>query len=140
MGNFKFGNRSEKELATCHSDLKRLAYESLKKSAIDFGISEGTRSIERQGVLYRQGLTKVDGVRTKSKHNYSPSLAFDIYAYVPGKPNLAYDPAYLAYLAGVITTVANELKIQIRWGGNWDSDGEILTDQNFDDMPHFELI
>jgi hypothetical protein len=27
----------------------------------------------------------------------------------------------------------------LRWGGNWDMDAEILTDQNFDDYPHVEI-
>ena len=29
---------------------------------------------------------------------------------------------------------------KLRWGGNWDMDGEILIDQSFDDRPHVELI
>lgn len=27
----------------------------------------------------------------------------------------------------------------LRWGGNWNMDAEILTDQSFDDFPHWEL-
>jgi peptidoglycan L-alanyl-D-glutamate endopeptidase CwlK len=29
--------------------------------------------------------------------------------------------------------------LRLRWGGDWDGDGE-LDDQQFDDLPHFELI
>jgi hypothetical protein len=30
--------------------------------------------------------------------------------------------------------------VMIRWGGNWDMDGEPITDQDFQDLVHFELI
>jgi peptidoglycan LD-endopeptidase CwlK len=29
--------------------------------------------------------------------------------------------------------------IEIRWGGDWDGDGD-LSDHKFNDLPHFELI
>lgn len=38
----------------------------------------------------------------------------------------------------VLATV--KLGIDIRWGGNWDMDGEPVTDQNFQDLVHFELV
>jgi peptidoglycan L-alanyl-D-glutamate endopeptidase CwlK len=42
-------------------------------------------------------------------------------------------------LAGVVTGVAHELGIKIRWGGDWDQDGE-WKDERFVDMPHYELL
>lgn len=143
---YQFGSRSKEKLATCHKDLQLIADESLKVSQVDFGISEGHRTIEKQQEYFRTGKSKVDGIKIKGKHNHQPSLAFDIYASVSGKPKLSFNPTYLAYLGGVITAVAkrllNEGKIahKIRWGYNWDSDGEIGTDQQFQDLPHFELI
>jgi len=141
-----FGKRSKEKLCTCHIDLQLIAEESLKVSQMDFGISEGHRTVEKQLEYYYTGKSKIDGINKKGKHNYQPSLAFDIYAYVPGKPKLAYNIANLSYLGGVITATAkrllNEGKIthKIRWGFNWDSDGEIGTDQTFQDLPHFELV
>lgn len=140
-----FGKRSKEKLATCHPDLQLIANESLKVSRMDFGISEGYRTIEKQQEYFITGRSKVDGIKIKGKHNYCPSLAFDIYAYVPGKPNLAYNIANLAYLGGIITSTSQRLLNEgeithiIRWGFNWDMDGEIGTDQIFQDMPHFEL-
>lgn len=141
-----FSNRSKTKLASCHSDLQLISEESLRVSQVDFGISEGHRSVEKQLEYYNTGKSKIDGIKKKGKHNYQPSLAFDIYAYVSGKPELSFNMTYLAYLGGVITATAerllNEGRIshKIRWGYNWDSDGEIGTDQRFQDMPHFELI
>lgn len=145
MGN-TFGKRSKEKLATCHPDLQLIANESLKVSRMDFGISEGNRSIEKQLEYFYTGKSKVDGIKIKGKHNYQPSLAFDLYAYISGKPHLAFNVANLAYLGGVLTATANRLlnegKIthKLRWGFNWDMDGEIGTDQRFQDMPHFEIL
>ena len=144
--NYNFGNRSKTKLASCHKDLQIIAEESLKVSQVDFGISEGHRSVEKQLEYYNTGKSKIDGIKKKGKHNYSPSMAFDIYAYVSGQSKLSYNITYLSYLGGVITATAKRLlhegriSHKARWGGNWDSDNMILTDQSFDDMPHFELI
>jgi hypothetical protein len=35
--------------------------------------------------------------------------------------------------------IAHEMGVKIRWGGDWDSDGEI-KDNSFDDLVHVELI
>lgn len=142
---YLFGNRSKEKLAQCHPDLQLIAVESLKVSQVDFGISEGYRTVEKQLEYFNTGKSKIDGIKIKGKHNYQPSLAFDIYAYVSGKPHLAFNKTYLVYLMGVITATAkrllNEGKIthSIRSGYNWDSDGEIGTDQRFQDLPHYEL-
>jgi len=113
-------------------------YRALQVSVIDFGIAEGHRSIARQQELFADGKTQKDGIHDLSKHNYTPSLAVDIYGWVDGK--MDYSVPVMCYLAGVVMTVASELGHQLRWGGNWDGDGTVLTDQNFNDLPHFELI
>ena len=142
---YKFGNRSKEQLGTCHKDLQLIAEEALKISQVDFGVSEGHRTVEKQLEYFNTGKSKIDGINKKGKHNYQPSLAMDIYAYVKGKGSLAFNTTYLAYLGGVITSVAARLKNEgrithsIRWGYNWDSDGDIGTDQRFQDLPHFEL-
>lgn len=141
---YKFGNKSLECLNTCHDDLKIIMTLAIRITDIDFGISEGHRSIKKQYVYFRSGASKLDGYNRKSKHNYEPSMACDIYAYINGKAS--YDKESLSYIAGLIQGIANILhsdgKIthKIRWGGNWDMDGEILIDQSFDDRPHFELI
>jgi peptidoglycan L-alanyl-D-glutamate endopeptidase CwlK len=111
---------------------------------VDFGISEGHRTKLLQLEYYQAGKSKCDGIHTISNHNYMPSLALDFYAFVGGKA--CYHPETLTYLAGLFHGVAEMLLAQgeithrLRWGGNWDQDGEILMDQVFDDRPHIELI
>ena len=93
---YQFGKRSREKLAQCHADLQLIATESLKVSSIDFGVSEGHRSIEKQQEYFNSGKSKVDGIKIKGKHNYQPSLAIDIYAYIPSKPKLAFNTNNLA--------------------------------------------
>jgi len=146
MENFKFGERSAKNLKTAHKDIRKIMTEALKTSMVDFGISEGHRAVERQKKLFDQGKSRIDGINKKGKHNYKPSQAVDIYAYVPGSKNLAFDKVHLAYLGGHITATAKALfdagKVshELRWGGNWDGDGTLLFDQKLWDMPHFEIV
>lgn len=146
---FKLGKRSRKKLSTCHMDLQMIFELAITRTKVDFGISEGYRSLERQKKLFDEGKSKIDGIHKKGKHNYYPSLAVDIFTYHPNlntRRKLAYDKTHLAYLAGIINSCAEELfdkgliNHRIRWGANWDSDGVIDYDQSFDDFPHFELV
>jgi len=141
---YRFGTKSKAQLKTAHKDLQKIMNEAIKITDVDFGIAEGHRSIEKQKQYFEDGKSKLDGINKKSKHNYSPSMAVDIYAYVNN--NASWDNEHLSYLAGIIHAVSEmlfEQKItnhKLRWGGNWDRDGVILADQSFDDRPHFELI
>ena len=146
---YKLGKGSLKKLESVHHDLVKIIKLAITRTPVDFGISEGHRSLERQKELYDQGKSKIDGINKKGKHNYSPSLAIDLYAYHPDievRKKLAYDVPTLCIIAGVIISCADELKAKgdikhsLRWGGNWDNDGVILYDQSFDDLPHFELV
>ena len=141
---YKFGNRSKSKLSTCHKDIQLIMNEAIKITNVDFGIAEGYRSIEKQQQYFKEGKSKIDGVNKKGKHNYSPSLAVDIYPYFEN--GAKWDNEHLSYLSGIIHAVSEMLltdgKIshKVRWGGNWDMDGVILIDQSFDDRPHFELV
>lgn len=143
MGQFNFGRKSKERLTTCHTDIRIIMKEVIKITNVDFGIAEGHRSIELQNKYFKEGKSKIDGITKKGKHNYSPSLAVDIYPYLNNSAN--WDKEHLSYLAGVIHAVSEILYAdgitthKIRWGGNWDKDGVILLDQNFDDRPHFEI-
>lgn len=157
---YKFSKTSQERLNTCHRDLQLILEVSLSVSKVDFGIAEGHRPVEKQMDYFKRGrkliggkwvvtdpgkvITKVDGTSIKGKHNELPSQAVDIYAFVDGKASWAEKD--LCYLGGVITSVAalllagGRIKTKLRWGGNWDGDGTIITDQSFIDLPHFELM
>lgn len=156
MGKFNFGARSMKEIETMVPDLKVIFLEAIKHSDVDFGVSQGGRTVAQQLEYFLAGNSKIDPRKYKpatlvdvAKHvtnELSPlSRAGDIFISVPGKPAMAYDIKSLCYVAGLMTSTANRLfdegkiKSRLRWGGNWDMDGEIYTDQTFQDLPHFEI-
>jgi peptidoglycan L-alanyl-D-glutamate endopeptidase CwlK len=150
---FSFGKASTERLNTCHPDLRLIAREALQYSQVDFGISEGVRTDDKQLEYFLARKAKLDPrvpeQRAKARHlanEHGLSDAFDFYAFVPGKPSLAFDFNHLCMIAGVLVSTANRLLAEgrigsrVRWGGNWDGDGEIITDQTFNDLPHLERI
>ena len=68
------------------------------------------------------------------KHNSSPSLAVDCIPY----PLDWSDRERMTYFAGFVKGIATMMGYPIRWGGDWDGD-TILSDNNFDDLVHFEI-
>lgn len=147
---YHFGDGSMAKLVTCHPDLQRVMLEAIVRSPIDFSITQGHRSFDEQLRFFLADKSKIDPrvpeQKAKAMHLYSPSMACDIAAFVPGKPGLAYDFNHLCVIAGVVYACAadllarNQIAHRIRWGGNWDGDGEVIADQTFNDLPHFELM
>ena len=142
-----FSRQSAGRLATCHPDLRRLLNAVLAKR--DTTILEGVRSDARQAELYRQGRSKLDGVRRRSKHQRKPdgySHAVDAAPY-PVRWNTDATEVYADWIAWarVVLETADELGIRVRWGGDWDRDWDRVSDprsdadQRFNDWPHWEL-
>ena len=130
-----FSRSSKNKLMSCHDDLQKVAMLAIMISEVDFGISCGYRSPERQSELYAQGRTEPgkivtyrDGYNKKSKHNHILALAFDVYAWIDGRAN--WNPEYYLKIAEAIKLSADTFDIKIKWGGDW---------QSFKDYPHFEI-
>lgn len=128
-----FGKSSLDKLQTVHPTLRRVFDEVIK--TVDCKILEGHRSIERQRALYSAGLSRIDGVKKRGMHNHSPSLAVDCAPYPIDWKNYQ---RFREFAKVVIATAAN-MGIVVRWGGDWDRDGD-TTDQKFNDLVHFELV
>ena len=126
----RFGSRSRSKLETCHEDLQKVFNEVIKH--FDCTILEGTRPKELQDEYYRTGKSKVK--YPNSKHNSSPSRAVDVAPY----PIKWQDTDRFYFFAGYVKGIASQMGIELRWGGDWDSDTEV-GDQTFMDLPHFEL-
>ena len=130
---FKFGDRSKEKLEGVHEDLQTIMYETIKLSPIDFGITEGMRSLERAEQLQKDGASKV-GI--KSKH--CKGLAVDIVCYNGGK--VTWDLDFYEVVAQVVGEVCGTVDIKIRWGGSWETGNfELNRDMGFIDAVHFEL-
>jgi len=132
---FKWSDRSLKEINSCHVDLRRVLHRALELSPIDIIALQGHRSVEEQQRLYREGRSKINGIDKLSKHNHAPSEAIDIAPY----PIDWNDRERFGVLAGVMFSAAALEGVELRWGGDWDSDG-FTTDHSFSDLPHFELV
>lgn len=138
---YSFGKRSSTHLMTCDVRLQRIARRALSYGVMDFVVTEGHRSVERQQTLYADGKSRIDGIHRKGKHNNAPSQAMDLLpfpAWVNGI-NVWDDRQRFCVLAGLIMAAAAEEGVTIRWGGDWDSDGN-NRDSSFHDLPHFELL
>jgi len=138
---FSFGNSSSARLASADERLQRVARRALAFGVMDFSIAEGHRSIERQQELYDQGKSQIDGITRTGKHNYQPSQAIDIVPYpaVVNGVNIWNDKQRFCVLAGLMLAAAAEEGVKLRWGGDWDGDGN-NADSTFHDLPHFEIV
>lgn len=132
------GVSSNRELDTCHPKLQRLLREVdrrlVKRHMLDFTVICGHRGEKEQNEAYNAVPKRSTKQWPNSKHNTLPSTAVDIAPY----PVDWKDTAAFARLAGYVMAVADEMGIEIRWGGDWDSDGK-TRDELLVDMPHFEL-
>ncbi len=135
----KFSLKSKNNLATCHEDLQKIFNEVIKN--YDCSILQGWRSNEEQEELFRENKTKLRS--GQSKHNKRPSLAVDVAPYpidwkkINKRDIKEYYKFY--HFAGYVKGIADNMKIEIRWGGDWNNNNS-FDDQTFDDLPHFELI
>ncbi len=133
MSSFKFGLRSRNELSTAHPQWSIIMEDVLALGVMDVAILCGHRNEADQMSAYHSGHSKKRW--PNSIHNQLPSLAIDCAPWpIDWNDSLAF-----SRLAGMIDAVARVHKHSVRWGGDWDSDGE-SNDQSFMDIGHFELI
>jgi peptidoglycan L-alanyl-D-glutamate endopeptidase CwlK len=144
-----FSQKSKDRLKTAHVDLQQVANEVIK--VFDFTVLYGFRSKETQFELFKRGraeiggvwvvvnrlevVTNCDGFSNTSRHNVEPADAIDITPW----PIDWHDRERMYYLGGYVLGIAKKLGIEIRFGGDWDRDGDI-RDQNFYDLVHYERI
>ena len=124
----KFGKKSKANLKGVNKDLVKVLNEAIKLH--DFSVLEGLRGISKQKDLMASGFS----MTMKSKH--LDGDAVDIAPY----PIEWEDELRFCYLAGLMIGISHMMGIKIRWGGDWDRDGVILSDQTFNDLPHFEVV
>ena len=124
---FKFSLRSYPNLSGVHPLLIVVAYRALQLSSVDFGVTEGVRTLGRQHSLYNQGKSRT----LNSRHIPGADglgKAIDVMAYIDGKGT--WDWRYYEQIAAAFKQASQELNIAIDWGGNWTT---------FKDGVHFEL-
>lgn len=128
-----FGAASMKQLNTCHPDLRRVFLRVVEHW--DCTIIEGKRTEAQQRINVANGTSKT----MESKHVYplnGPSLAVDV---APYPIRWRDQPRWYAF-AGFVIGTAREMGVTLRWGGNWSGDRDEIGHQDWNDLPHFELM
>lgn len=123
-----FGTASKAALKKCHPLLRAIAEEAIKE--IDFKVLDATRGRLAQEKAFRQGHSKVHF--GDSAHNYVPAIAFDLF---PAPYDWDNRQAFIN-LSKIILRIGKEKGTPLRWGGDWNMDGNLSDGW---DMPHFEL-
>lgn len=122
MQHHVFSRRSETNLAGVHPDLVRVMRRALELSEVDFMITEGFRTKQRQEALLREGKSKTMRSRHLTGH------AVDVAAWIDGK--VSWNWPHYEVIARAIKQAGAELGVPVEWGGDWKS---------FKDGPHFQL-
>ena len=122
MGNFSLSRRSLARLEGVHPDLVRVVKLAIELTEVDFGVTEGLRTIEKQREYVAKGASKTMNSRHLTGH------AVDLVAYIGGEVNWSW-PLYHK-IADAMKRAAKSLNVPIIAGADW---------VKFPDGPHFEL-
>ena len=119
---FALSQRSKDRLKGIHPDLVKVIEEAIKNSPLDFSITEGLRTKERQKELFSAGKSMTMNSRHITGH------AVDIAVIKDG--TVTWDSKYYVPVLDHIKTIAKQFNIPIVCGGDW---------VTFKDYPHIEL-
>ena len=138
---YTFSKRSLDNLKGVHPDLVKVVQRALELSKVDFTVIEGVRSQARQDELWAQGRTKPGPVVTWVKTSGTHGIHADGYGHAVDMVPYPVDWDDLKrfdQMAEAMFQASKELGIKIRWGANWDQDGN-PREAGESDSPHFEL-
>ncbi|WP_420285052.1 M15 family metallopeptidase [Serratia liquefaciens] len=120
--NYCFSQRSERSLNGVNPALVAVVRRALELCPVDFGITEGLRSRERQKQMVAAGASQTMNSRHLTGH------AVDVVAYLGS--NISWEWKYYEQIAAAFKQAGEELGTAIEWGGDW---------KTLKDGPHFQL-
>ena len=148
---YELSQRSLNRLEGVDERLVKVVCAAIKLSNVDFGVSEGLRTEERQKELVSKGASKT----MKSKH--LEGKAVDLVGYIGGQ--VSWEVTTYDDIADALKMAAKEEGVKVRWGAAWHIDDiceyegtmeEAMNDyvdlrrsqgkRPFIDAPHFELM
>jgi len=141
MSGYSLGKRSIDNLSGVHPLLVDVVKLAISRSTQDFAVICGVRTIEQQKELYAQGRTKPGNIVTwtmKSRHlpdSYGYGRAVDIVPF----PVDWNSPSKFDAINDAMQAAASDLGLTIRWGADWDQDGN-PREKGETDSPHWEII
>ena len=119
---FRLSARSRTRMKGVHPALVAVMEAAIRRSSVDFMITEGLRTPARQAALVRAGASRT----LKSRH--LTGHAVDVAALVEGK--VRWDWPLYPRIAQAVKAAAAAQGTAIAWGGDWPT---------LRDGPHFEL-
>lgn len=119
---FVLSKRSRERMRGVHPALIGVVERAIALTPVDFMVTEGLRTLERQAQLVRAGGSRTLNSRHLSGH------AVDLAALVDGA--VRWDWPLYPRIAGAMKAAAAERGVALIWGGDWKS---------LRDGPHFEL-
>ncbi len=119
---FKLSTRSLSRMEGVDGDLVRVVKRAIQITEVDFGVTEGMRTEERQRQLVKDGKSWT----MKSRHLIGEAV--DVMAYVDGKGS--WEAEHYHTIARAMKQAAKELGVVITWGGDWST---------VFDGPHFQI-
>jgi len=122
MSKFRLSARSRTRLAGVHPDLTAVIMRAIQLTPVDFGVSEGVRTLFAQRRLVARGASRTLNSRHLTGH------AVDVFAWVDGA--VSWRMRHYALIAAAVKQAAAERSVPVIWGGEW---------RTFPDGPHFEL-
>ena len=148
---FSFSKKSFEKMEGINPELEQLARTAISLTSVDFGISEGLRTIERQKKLVEQKRSQT----LKSKH--IDGKAIDVFAVIDGE--ICWEIGVYDDIADAFALASRSLGTPLRWGaawtvrdiGAWEGSMEDAMNSYIDtrrgegrrpliDGPHFELM
>ena len=114
--------RSRDRLVGVHPALVAVVGRAIRDTPVDFMVTEGLRTPERQAALMRAGASRTLNSRHLTGH------AVDVAALVDGQ--LRWDWPLYPRIAAAFKAAARDLGTPLVWGGDW---------PRLRDGPHFEL-
>lgn len=133
---YSLSERSIKSLEGVDPRLVQVVKRAIQITEQDFVVIEGLRTQARQDELWAQGRTKPGPIVTwtKDASSHGTGRAVDICPYPVDWNDLKKFDA----IATAMFTAAAELGVTLRWGADWDQDGN-PRERGESDSPHFEL-
>lgn len=119
---YRLSQRSLASLKGVHPDLVRVVHRAIQITGVDFMVTEGLRTAERQKELVKAGASQTQNSRHLTGH------AVDVAAWVNG--TVRWDWPLYPKIAAAFRQAAKEEGVALIWGGDW---------PRLRDGPHFEL-
>jgi len=108
---FKLSSRSIGRLDGVNDNMVKVVKRAIEITSIDFGVTQGLRTVEEQKELVAKGASKT----MKSKHLTGDAV--DIVAYIGSR--ISWEITLYDNIAEAVKEAAIELGVAIRWGAAW---------------------